>query len=665
MRQRNTVLLKVWGFLLIVGALIMGSTPIFAFGAVGFGALSFLWIQDVRRRGFSRGAVLGGVMVFLSFFWFVVNILVDLATLVHSWDERYVAAFMMAIAFLFPPLIMDSISSEVSSQVAGARKYRLVLAPVYILSLSCSAFIVALVAGLLTVPGPQAFSVLGILLGSLFASSGIYGALVLRLQKPPERQEERAHRRWNYILLGSMVVIFLFLVMGAQHGFGQLSSFLSVFARSLPIFFLFFSSYYESRFEFFDVFVKKSTIFFFTAIVLAVFFTFTRELLFQPDFSNLKIWVAAMMLAPLVLLLHWAHRALEAWMDRVWLGREFSADEGVKFFAEGLQTATSPDEFVRESERRLSAIYQAPVRIHLNEGDDRQLSFEPALRVPTRRCLGKEGDEILKGGGEILMGPRVNQTPYFSQDVTLLTALADVFSFMLGYVRLQQKKQEQEKREQDLILHASRSELKALRAQINPHFLFNALNAIAGLIHGNPERAEATVEELAEVFRYTLRRSEKDWVRMSEEMDFVRSYLEVERARFGRRLQVSVRVQPEVSDLLIPTMMVQTLVENAVKHGVSSIKGVGRIRIDARRESDLLVVEVVDNGCGPDKPRPALGSERKGAGYGLRNVRERLQGYCGKEAGLELKRDEGRAETTARIWLPVRRMDELRRAKGA
>ncbi|HUG43805.1 MAG TPA: sensor histidine kinase [Acidobacteriota bacterium] len=659
MRKKNTILLKFWGLLLIAGALIMGSTPIFAFGAVGFGALSFLWIQDVRKRGVSRGALLSGALLFLSFFWFIVNILLDLAMLVDAWDENYMAAFMMAIAFLFPPLIMTSFYCEVPAQSPTIRKYRLILPFAYVVSVSCGLYVLALLAGLAPYSGPQIFQYLGLTLGALFASSGIYGGLAMRLRKPPQQQEEREHRRWNYILLASMVVIFVALVFSSRTGLGQLSSFLSVFARSLPIIFLFFNSYYESRFEFFDVFVKKSTLFFLTAIVLAVFFTLTRDLLFQPEFSSMKIWVAAMVLAPLVLFLHWMYRNLEGWLDRVWLGRKFGTDEGVKFFAEGVQGATSPEEFVSESERRLSTIYQAPVRIQLAKGDDPELPFEPALRVPTRACLGD-------GGGEILMGPRVNQTPYFSQDITLLTALADVFSFMLGYVRLQQKKQEQEKREQDLILHASRSELKALRAQIHPHFLFNALNAIAGLIHGNPERAEATVEELAEVFRYTLRSSEKEWVKISEEMDFVRSYLEVERSRFGKRLEVSVQVQPEVRDLLIPTMMVQTLVENAVKHGVSAVRGVGRIRIDACREDDRVVVEVADNGFGPESCRPAaLESGRKGEGYGLRNIRERLQGYCGQAAGFELRRDEARSETIARIWLPAHRREDFQRARGA
>src|SRR6185295_5860950 len=110
---------------------------------------------------------------------------------------------------------------------------------------------------------------------------------------------------------------------------------------------------------------------------------------------------------------------------------------------------------------------------------------------------------------------------------------------------------------------------------INPHFLFNALNAIVALIPTKPERAEETLEQLAEVFRYTLTRSDKEWTRLADEVEFVRAYLDVEKARFGERLQATIDVDPKVQDMTVPSMMLQTLVENAVKHGLSSVRGVG------------------------------------------------------------------------------------------
>ena len=122
-------------------------------------------------------------------------------------------------------------------------------------------------------------------------------------------------------------------------------------------------------------------------------------------------------------------------------------------------------------------------------------------------------------------------------------SLGGVFGFMLENVRLQRKRVEQEQVAQELRLQTSRSELKALRAQINPHFLFNALNAIASLIHTDPVRADAAVEQLAEVFRYTLRRSDQEWAPLDQELAFARAYLDVEQARFGRRLDVHDRLR--------------------------------------------------------------------------------------------------------------------------
>ena len=183
------------------------------------------------------------------------------------------------------------------------------------------------------------------------------------------------------------------------------------------------------------------------------------------------------------------------------------------------------------------------------------------------------------------MGPRQSEAPYFSEDVALLTSLADVFSHVLENLHLQERKLEQEQRTREMSLHASRSELKALRAQINPHFLFNALNSIAGLIHRDPAVADRTIEQLADVFRYALRGAESEWALLDDELDFVRAYLEVERARFGERLHVEVEIEEAARGARVPTMIVQTLVENAVKHGAASVRGPASVVVRAREAS--------------------------------------------------------------------------------
>jgi LytS/YehU family sensor histidine kinase len=194
-------------------------------------------------------------------------------------------------------------------------------------------------------------------------------------------------------------------------------------------------------------------------------------------------------LLPLALTFPWIYRKLERWLDRAWWGRRFGPVEAVKYFLAGIQHSTTEDQLVRRAQDRLTAIFQADTQIVV-AGESTSPSFESVIDVPIR----VSGEST----GTLRVGPRLEATPYFNKDATLLATLADVFAYMLENIRLQQKKQDQETRERELTIHASRSELKALRAQINPHFLFNALNAIAGLVHKNPSRAEETVEQLSE-----------------------------------------------------------------------------------------------------------------------------------------------------------------------
>jgi two-component system, LytTR family, sensor kinase len=186
-------------------------------------------------------------------------------------------------------------------------------------------------------------------------------------------------------------------------------------------------------------------------------------------------------------------------------------------------------------------------------------------------------------------------------------------------------------REQELRLLASRAELKALRAQINPHFLFNTLSVIAGLIHSQPELADETIEHLAQVFRYTLRTSDNEWASLAEEVDFVAAYLRIEQARFGERLNVQFEVDPAAAHIPIPAMSIQPLIENAIKHGLSAREGPGMVRLRARLDGEFLTVEVFDSG--PGFP-PGYSMEERGDSHGLRNVAQRLRGYYGDSARL-------------------------------
>lgn len=191
------------------------------------------------------------------------------------------------------------------------------------------------------------------------------------------------------------------------------------------------------------------------------------------------------------------------------------------------------------------------------------------------------------------------------------------------------------------------AQLAALRAQINPHFLFNSLNSIAQLIATEPRKAEACVERLAEIYRYLLHRAHSDFVPLAEELSVAESYLEIERARFGDALCVEEHIDARTRDLLLPSLILQPLVENAVKHGISPKVGGGRVTIEARIDDGDLRLAVRDTGVGLGD-RGALFEQ----GVGLRNVRERLLRLYGAEYAPQVISTPG-AGTTVTLRIPV------------
>ncbi|MBD3368462.1 MAG: hypothetical protein GF405_09880 [Candidatus Eisenbacteria bacterium] len=182
---------------------------------------------------------------------------------------------------------------------------------------------------------------------------------------------------------------------------------------------------------------------------------------------------------------------------------------------------------------------------------------------------------------------------------------------------------------------AARSELKALKAQINPHFLFNALNSISALIPIDPPAAERTVERLAGIFRGSLLASEKETIPLKKELELVNAYLDIERARFGERLEVDEDVADEAYDVPIPPLVVQPVVENAVRHGISPLIEGGRVSISARVRAGELHVTVEDDGAGWEGK---AGDELFERGYGLRNVRDRLRNRYGERRWVSIGR---------------------------
>jgi two-component system LytT family sensor kinase len=206
--------------------------------------------------------------------------------------------------------------------------------------------------------------------------------------------------------------------------------------------------------------------------------------------------------------------------------------------------------------------------------------------------------------------------------------------------RIEHRLQEQEK-----LLMASR--LDALASQINPHFLFNTLASVSSLIRSEPEKARTLIVKLSGLLRRLLR-SQEHFVTLREELEAIDEYLDIESIRFGPQLTVEKHIDPATLDLIVPSMMLQPLVENSIKHGLSQKLGGGRITIRSLREEDHAIIDVIDNGIGI---APGEASRVKGSGIGLRNVNERLRVIYGANYQLQLDSVPGQG-TCARIVIP-------------
>jgi sensor histidine kinase YesM len=220
-----------------------------------------------------------------------------------------------------------------------------------------------------------------------------------------------------------------------------------------------------------------------------------------------------------------------------------------------------------------------------------------------------------------------------------------LLSAVLHYLALSfEASREAERRILESEVGAREAELRALRAQLNPHFLFNSLNSINALVGSDPEGARRMCEGLGDFLRRTLALGARDDVALSEELELVERYLAIEQVRFGDRLRVRRDCPPELLSERVPPLLLQPLVENAIKHGIAALVEGGTIVIAARRAGESLVL-TVENPIDPDAPH------RSGANLGLENVRRRLDAFGARGARLQAESDDERFRVT--LTLPA------------
>jgi two-component sensor histidine kinase len=242
-----------------------------------------------------------------------------------------------------------------------------------------------------------------------------------------------------------------------------------------------------------------------------------------------------------------------------------------------------------------------------------------------------------------------------SDDVALLEWLAIAAARRIDEIRIVQERLEQTLRRVELTRLATQAELQALRARLNPHFLFNALTTIGQLLRESPDRALATLYQLTGLLRAVLRTPTADLVPLAEELEIITAYLGIEKARFENRLEVEQDVADELLTALVPPLLLQPLVENAVKHGIGPRRGGGTVRVVARRLAadigEMLELEVSDTGVGGDvELMMDAGADR----FGLSSVKRRLDRHFGATATFDIVARRG-AGTTVRLRIPFTR----------
>jgi two-component system LytT family sensor kinase len=217
---------------------------------------------------------------------------------------------------------------------------------------------------------------------------------------------------------------------------------------------------------------------------------------------------------------------------------------------------------------------------------------------------------------------------------------------VLNNARIEMKLEEQER----LLLQ---TRMEALQSQINPHFLFNTLNSVSSLVRFNPDKARDMIVKLASILRRLMRTTDA-FVPLSEEFDFIDDYLDIEVVRFGPdKLRVLKELEPASLEVMVPSMMLQPLVENAIKHGVAPRIDGGSIYLRSRVAGNRVVIEVEDDGVGFSEEAPSSGT-----GIGMANVTERLQVLYGDSAHIETDSTPGKG-TLIRVTLPIPQPEDM------
>lgn len=406
--------------------------------------------------------------------------------------------------------------------------------------------------------------------------------------------------------------------------------------------------YQNYRFAFADLFLKRAiSLILLTLVAFGLYVGVAAPLLRYHETHGrndvqavsliLTLWVATALVYPAI------HR-LAVWLvDKVLLQRADYEKLGLELTRK-IETIDSVDEVLTMITAKLGTVLTANKSAWaecsekfalVNFSSDNAGIFIPAAEAPFYRIELSE----FHGGRRLL-----------SDETAMLEAVSLDTARRIDALRVSHERCEQEFREQEFSKLATEAQLTALRSQINPHFLFNALTTIGYLIQTSPDKAFKTLLQLTKLLRGVLS-SLPEFSTLADEIKLIESYLDIERSRFEERLRVVIDIPKDLENIRIPSLILQPLVENAIKHAISENKNGGEVRISAglkRRNGEILLrLTVSDTGDGRKTKKLS-----NSGGIGLRNVRERLDNYYGDAAAFDIDIDP-EIGTGASIVLPI------------
>lgn len=429
--------------------------------------------------------------------------------------------------------------------------------------------------------------------------------------------------------------------------------------------------YQDYRFALADIFLKRAlALIALVALAFGLYVSLVAPLLRVRDARGdldplavgalLGLWLGTALCYP------YLRKSVTWFVDRVVLRRENYHDlreQLARLAAEPENTEEILDRVSKRLERALTAY-----DVRWMERDEQEKGHDLIMPGELVRAGGHESDEVAGRSAAHVVIP-TNESPRFvlrigqmaggrellSDDIAFLESIALMLARRIDAVRVTRERWEMILRQEEIGKLASEAELKALRAQLNPHFLFNALTTISYLIKTYPERALETLMRLTGLLRAVLREPTGEFATLGEEIDLIESYLAIERARFEERLMVEIDVPAEIRQIHLPPLVIQPLVENAIKHGIAPLRSGGVVRVEARRDGDGLRVRVSDTGRGM-----TVSDEERRTGVGLTNIEQRLVRYYGREASLDFASVPG-SGTTVTLRIPINNGYEVAR----